>query len=262
VQLILNADDFGVSEETVRATIECFQAGALTSATIMAGMPATQLALDFARDRPEFSFGVHLTFVTDGVERPLADPAAIPDLLGPDGRFLQTGTVRKRALLHRLPVAQLERELEAQIAFVRDHGVRVSHVDSHRHVHKLAPFREALRRALPRFGIDRVRNVQDVYLSRPLKSATYWIGPLWRRQLMRRFVTTDHFYMATGTADSAWHAPLLERARTLSGSLEVGVHPGYGGYRELERQSVQALAAGARDGGHTLISWNDLGRSS
>ena len=45
----------------MRATIECFEAGALTSATIMPGMPSTDEALAFARTRPDLSFGVHLT---------------------------------------------------------------------------------------------------------------------------------------------------------------------------------------------------------
>ena len=258
MRLILNADDFGVSEETARATIECFERGALTSATIMAGMPATELALDYARRNPQLSFGVHLTFVTDGVERPLADPASIPGLLGPDGRFLPTGIVRRRALLHRLPADEVDRELEAQLAFVRDHGVPLSHVDSHRHVHKLPAFREALRRVLPRFGITRVRNVQDVWLRRPLKAPTFWLGPLWRRQLMRRFETTEHFYMPTSTGDTDWHDALLERARGLSGSLEVGVHPGDSDDRAGERRSVEALAEQARAEGHTLVGWREL----
>jgi len=257
LDLILNADDFGVSEETVRATIECFEQGALTSATIMAGMPAAESALKFASQHPERSFGVHLTFVTDGIEHPLADPASIPDLLGADGRFLPTATVRQRAVLHRLPVKQIEKELEAQLAFVRDHGVPISHVDSHRHVHKLAPFRAALRNVLPRFGLGRVRNVQDVYLRRSPRGATFWLGPLWRRQLMRHFMTTDHFYMPR-PGENRWHAGLLALTAGLRGSLEVGVHPGYDETRDPERRSVQELADGARANGHRLISWNDL----
>jgi predicted glycoside hydrolase/deacetylase ChbG (UPF0249 family) len=254
VDLILNADDFGASEQTVHETVACFDRGALTSATIMPGMPAAQLAFEFARTHPEFSFGVHLTFVTDGVEKPLADPAGIPALLGPDGRFLETGTARRRALLRRLPQDQIEREVEAQIAFVRDHGVPVSHVDSHRHMHKLAPYREALRRVLPRFGVTRVRNVQNVWLRRPLTSATFWLGPLWRRALMRHVTTTDYFYMPTGTDDDdAWPGRLLAEIAPLRGSLEVGVHPGRGG----EAPSVVALAEAAR-GRHRLISWNEV----
>jgi predicted glycoside hydrolase/deacetylase ChbG (UPF0249 family) len=36
LRIILNADDFGASDEAVRATVECFERGGLTSATIMA----------------------------------------------------------------------------------------------------------------------------------------------------------------------------------------------------------------------------------
>jgi predicted glycoside hydrolase/deacetylase ChbG (UPF0249 family) len=61
LQLIVNADDFGQSDETVEATIECFESGALTSASVMPGMPATERAVEFARTRPELGFGVHLT---------------------------------------------------------------------------------------------------------------------------------------------------------------------------------------------------------
>ena len=209
--IVVNADDFGGSEETVRATIECFEQGALTSATIMPNMPATDAAVEYARSRPDLSFGVHLTFVTDGLDQPLSDPAGLDRLLGPDGRFLPTGEVRRRALLRRIPVEQIAREAEAQLAFLRDRGVPVSHVDSHRHVHKFGPFREALASVLPRFGVRRVRNVQDVWLRRPLKSPTYWLGGVWRRQLTRRFVTTDHFYMPTSAHDTGWEDALLAR---------------------------------------------------
>ena len=50
VRIVVNADDFGASAETVAATIQCFEHGALTSATIMPTMPAADEALAFARD--------------------------------------------------------------------------------------------------------------------------------------------------------------------------------------------------------------------
>jgi predicted glycoside hydrolase/deacetylase ChbG (UPF0249 family) len=258
--IVLNADDFGGSDETVRATIECFELGALTSATIMPAMPATEAAVEYARGRPDLSFGVHLTFVTDGLERPLADPAGLDRLLGPDGRFLPTGEVRRRALLRRIPVGQIERELDAQLAYLRDRGIPVSHVDSHRHVHKFGPFRVALARVLPRFGIRRVRNVQDIWLRRPLTSPTYWLGGVWRRGLMRSFTTTAHFYMPTSAHDTGWEDPLLARARTLpGGSLELGVHPGYDeGWRSEERLSVQRFAPAAVAAGHRLVPWTEV----
>jgi predicted glycoside hydrolase/deacetylase ChbG (UPF0249 family) len=255
--VILNADDFGSSPDTVRATIECFEQGALTSATIMPGMPATQEALEFARGHPELSFGVHLTLTGDGRERPLAGPDAVAGLTRADGSLLPARTVRLRALARRLPRAQIERELAAQIELVRASGVPISHVDSHRHLHKLPAIREALARVLPRFGIRRVRNVQDVYLRRPLTSPTFWLGPLWRRQLMRRFRTTSHFYMPTSTSDTSWEGKLLEISGSLNGSLEVGVHPGFEEpWRNEERLSVLAFARLARERGDELAGWS------
>ena len=260
MRIVLHADDFGASADTVRATIECFEQGALTSATIMPTMSAADTALEFARTRPDLSFGVHLTFVGDGDERPASDPGDVPALVDESGRLLATTPVRLRALLRRLPAEQIEREIAAQISAVQGRGVEVTHVDSHRHLHKLAPFRNALRRVLPRFGIERVRTVQDVYLSRPLLGATYWVGSLWRRPLRRSFRTTDHFYMPASTGDLGWADDLLRRVGGLPGAtLEVGVHPGLDGWRDDERRSAVRLSARAAELGHELVSWREIG---
>jgi predicted glycoside hydrolase/deacetylase ChbG (UPF0249 family) len=258
MRIVLHADDFGASKETVQATIECLERGALTSVSLMPAMPATAEAVEYARTHPDVDAGVHLTFVGEGDERPLSDPEAIPGLVGDDGRFLPTRTVRLRALARRLPVEQIEREIVAQVTAVRDEGVEISHVDSHRHLHKLPSFREALIRTLPAFGIRRVRAVQDVYLRKPLRSPTYWLGGHWQRGLARAFLTSDHLYMPTSAGDVGWEQPLTEIARGLTGTLEVGVHPGYEDWRDGERESVLAFAELARGDGHELVSWKDL----
>ena len=258
MRIVLHADDFGASADTVRATIECFEQGALTSASIMPAMPATAEAVEFARAHPDLDVGVHLTFVGEGDERPLSPPDEIPGLVDEHGRFLATRTIRLRALARRLPVEQIAGEMTAQISAVRDQGVEISHVDSHRHVHKLPSFREALARVLPAFGIERVRAVQDVYLRKPRTSPTYWLGGRWQKALGRAFTTTDHMYMPTSAGDVAWEQPLAEIARELDGTLEVGVHPGYGDWRDGERTSVLAFAELARDHGHELVSWKAL----
>lgn len=260
MRIIVNADDFGASAETVAATIESFARGTLTSATIMPTMPAAHEALAYASGRADASFGVHLTFVGDGDERCAADPSEVASLVDEAGRFPPARPVRLRALARRLPVGEIEREISAQLSLVRESGVEISHVDSHRHLHKLAPFRAALEKVLPRFGIARVRTVQDLYLSRPLLGATYWVGSLWRRPLRRAFRTTDHFYMPASTGDLGWADELLRRIADLPGStLEVGVHPGPDGWRDDERKSAARLAAGARELGHELVSWREIG---
>ena len=260
MRVVVNADDFGLSNETVDATIECFERGALTSATIMPNAPATDRALAFALSHPEFSFGVHLTLVGDGDDRPISPPEEVPGLVGAGGVLPATNLVRLRALLRRLDARQLDREISAQIAVVRDAGVPVSHVDSHRHMHKFGPVLASLARVLPSFGITRVRNVQDVYVGTPLLSPTYWLGRLWRRKLMSHFTTTNHFFMSAGSPEGGWERPLVGRIRRLTGpTLEIGVHPGsMEPWREAERRSVFACVAALREGGHVLVDWRAI----
>ena len=259
-QIIVNADDFGYDPDTVEATIECFKAGALTSATIMPKMPATDSALDFARKNPQYAYGVHLTFVRDTVECPVADPRLIPALVNADGAFLPSHQLRLMALSGRLPVDQLCLEIAAQIELVKDSGVPISHVDSHGHLHKFKPFVEALAATLPRYGLSRVRNVQDQYTVMPLTSPTYWLGPYWRRRIMAHFVTTPHFFMGTHANDPQWMEKILRRQ--LSGVLEVGFHPGsplhVDTWRNEERQACLAFALQARERGAALVSWKDI----
>lgn len=260
MRVVTNADDFGASDDTVRATIACFERGALTSATIMTAMPATPAALEYAAGRGDVSFGVHLALVGDGRERPLSDPARVPSLVDDDGVLLPTNVVRRRALTGRLRVEEICLEIERQLEVARDAGVSLTHVDSHRHVHKLGPVRDALARVLPRFGVHRVRRVQDVYLRRPVTSPTYWVGRVWQAGLARRFVSTDHFYMPSSAHDAGWAAPLLDRMDGLPGvTLEVGVHPGeVDEWRVEEGASVIELAEGARERGHELVGWSDV----
>jgi hypothetical protein len=127
-------------------------------------------------------------------------------------------------------------------------------------VHKLPVVQEALARVLSRFGIERVRTVQDIYLRRPALSPTYWLGTGWRRALAGRFRTTEHFYMPTSAGDVDWAAPLLDVVGRLGRcSLEVGVHPGREEpWRAGELASVLVFAEAARARGDALVPWSSI----
>jgi predicted glycoside hydrolase/deacetylase ChbG (UPF0249 family) len=201
---------------------------------------------------------VHLTLSADPARRPLADPELVPCLVHTDGTLLSTREVRARALSGRLVPEQLEREIEAQVRSVVDAGVAVSHVDSHRHLHKFAPVRAVLASVLPRLGIRRVRAVQDLYVSRPLTSPTYWLGRRWRASIRRAFETTEHFFMPSKTAPPWSEAAAGLLSRLEAGSLEIGLHPGFQEeWRDRDRTSVVELVR-AVGGRVQLVDWRTL----
>ncbi len=222
--LIVNADDFGWSEPTVDATIECFQRGVLSSATMMPNMPAFEKAAAFARTHPEFSYGLHLC-LTD--ERPVSDPAAIPTLVAPDGCFWRTPEFFRRALTGRIAGDDLRRETLAQLRRMKDMGIPVHHLDAHGHVHKAAVVPWTLRQVLRQSGISTVRRTQNLFYRRP-RLSRWCFNHLTNAFICLLGKTTDHFLMVTGTlgkGDTCWWEHCIERLP--AGVTEIGIHPGW-----------------------------------
>src|SRR5262245_40796711 len=84
-RLIVNADDFGLTAGVNRAIIEGHTRGAITSATLMANMPAFDAAVRLAKDHPSLGVGLHIN-ITQG--RPVADASRVSSLINDRGEFL------------------------------------------------------------------------------------------------------------------------------------------------------------------------------
>ncbi|HVP79581.1 MAG TPA: ChbG/HpnK family deacetylase [Thermodesulfobacteriota bacterium] len=263
MRIILHADDFGQSEDTYKATVECFEQGVLTSASIMPLMPFSDPAIRYAKEHPEYSYGAHLTFARNSVERPVSKPSEIPHLLDSDGNFRNSNVIRIRALRHQIPLSEIVCEVKAQLGYFYDHGLVLSHVDAHGHMHKLGLFPDAIARVLPFFGISRVRTVQNLFVRKPLLSPTFWLGPYWGRRIRKRFRTTRFFFMLRGNEepdwirkDSPWFKEMVQRCQGVT--VEAAFHPGFTGWNDIERKSLVRFAEEAKDHSVELITWNDV----
>lgn len=224
-KLIINADDFGLSDHTVEWTIKGFECGALTSATIMAGMPATDKAVEYAKTHPQFSFGVHFYLVD---ESPMCKPDEIPSMIDPKtGKLWQTRKFILRNFAGLIKVEDLKREMRAQYLAIKNAGMPISHVDGHGHNHRLPQSIKALAELKDELGFSKVRRCQDLsvvggklgLLSRLIN------GPMQKRLDKAGFKSTDHFLMNAGhSSDPNWFSRALESLP--EGITEIGVHPG------------------------------------
>jgi len=150
--VIVHADDFGETVDITEGISLAIVAGAVTSSSVMVNMPGTAEAL---RRLPQLarqaSFGIHLN-LCEG--RPLTAGVTLTDA---NGEFLRKRVLAARALTGTLSRSELEAEVAAQIGVLCDTGVRVSHLDGHKHLHQLPIVCAAVANVLPRFGIERVR---------------------------------------------------------------------------------------------------------
>src|SRR5205823_3720263 len=154
-QLVVNADDLGLTAGVNDGIFDAHDMGILTSASLFANAPATADAVRRARARSSLGVGAHLTLV-DGT--PTLPARSIPTLVTGDGRFRASWRPFIVACLQgRVSLGEVERELTAQIEQIRAMGISPTHLDAHKHVHLYPPVFAIVARLAARFGIPVVR---------------------------------------------------------------------------------------------------------
>ncbi|MBJ6725921.1 hopanoid biosynthesis-associated protein HpnK [Geomesophilobacter sediminis] len=154
-QLIINADDFGLSSGANRGIIRAWQEGILTSASLMPGGEAFDEAVALAKENPGLQVGLHLTLVQG---RGVLPREGIPHLVDESGNFDNDPVHCGMRYFFLKPLRKrLAREIEAQIVKVRETGLPISHVDGHLNIHMHPVVFDILSRLMPRYGISSFR---------------------------------------------------------------------------------------------------------
>ena len=264
--LIVNADDFGLTPGVNRAVVEAHTRGILTSATIMANMPAFDQAVQMAKAQPTLGIGLHFN-ITQGP--PVADAQRVRSLLNERGEFLGTSTMLlRRALAGKLRKQEVEIELRAQIEKVLDAGLRLTHVDSHKHAHALPQVCDVIAGTVGSYGINAVRLPREhwrfdssmISYGMAMQSiVALGLGQLCRvstARLRRKGIgTTNAFFGVTQTGfwTKQW---LLGLIRSLpDGVSELMSHPGY---EDSELGSVKTRLRASRQNELSLLTDADV----
>ena len=222
-QLVVNADDLGLTAGVNDGIFDAHDMGILTSASLFASAPATADAVRRARARSSLGVGAHLTLV-DGT--PTLPARSIPTLVTGDGRFRASWRPFIVACLQgRVSLGEVERELTAQIEQIRAMGISLTHLDAHKHVHLYPPVFAIVARLAARFGIPVVRV--------PYERGSWLNALLWPwaqrnyRVAAALGVRTPHFIgrLATGVLTRPVLHEMLRS--TGPGVTELMVHPGY-----------------------------------
>ena len=230
-RVIVNADDFGFSSAVTEGIIRAHREGVVTSTTLATNMPGAAEAVERLKDLSDLGVGVHLN-ISQGP--PLSEKGR--RLAGEEGQMDRTATGVIRLAMFRpwlLPV--IEAEFDAQIGWAIDHGVRPTHLDSHRHCHAFGPIFRRVVRLAKQYDIPFIRRHREVlpgdsWPSAPARQrrTRRILNMLGRLQPLRaggRLATTGTWGVAhTGLIDAAW---LIEAAgRVPAGITEIMTHPG------------------------------------
>src|SRR5580658_8348046 len=132
-RLVVTADDFGADVAVNEAVEIAHRQGILTAASLMVGASAAADAVARARALPSLAVGLHLALVE---ARPVLPPEQLAHLVDDRGLF-RGDMAAAGATMFFIPAArrQLAAEIAAQFEAFAATGLRLDHVNAHKHFH-------------------------------------------------------------------------------------------------------------------------------
>lgn len=279
--MIVTADDFGLAPEVNEAVETAHRSGILTAASLMIGAPAAADAVDRARRLRSLKVGLHIV-LTDGY--PVSPVSRLPNLVDSSGR-LRSDMARASIRIFVDPMVrrQVADEIAAQFETFLATGLRLDHVDCHKHWHLHPTIAGLILDIGQRYGMTALRIPSEPahvlkLIDKQTSANLSWVTSTWAALLKarvhrRRLLAADRvFGLAwSGAMTEARLAGLL--AHLPDGLTEIYFHPATSnsfsgaapGYRyvdELAALVAPGIVLAARGDDIRLVGYSDLAENS
>jgi predicted glycoside hydrolase/deacetylase ChbG (UPF0249 family) len=254
MKVIINADDCGINAQVNSHIKKAIEAGKISSTTIMANMPDVDGAYSLYEEfSNKISFGAHLN-LTEG--EPLIKSRVLLDYgyySEENGKMVFDGCKAERFRYKILPKAirgEIYNELSAQIKKLQSQGIRLSHLDSHHHIHTCFSLIGVVAQISKDFNIPKIRRIRNYV---PV-SFNYYGRQMWYLISYfnnKGYKMTDFFAEYQEYFDRN-KIPQLKSSST----IELMIHPGH--YLEEYQKEEQMMLDMTYSNDIELINYNDL----
>jgi predicted glycoside hydrolase/deacetylase ChbG (UPF0249 family) len=254
MKLIINADDFGISENVNATILMLHKRGIVTSTSIVAAGENFEHAVEISRNNPNLGIGVHLCM--DGPFNIGKDYHSI--LNRTTKQFYNNPKIVKKLKRFSIDESEIYREYCLQIEKVVDHHIKISHLDSHHHMHVYFPFLKSMIKAAKKFRIPYIRT-QRVLLLEDQSFVNYIYRCCHQFYLKRRISTIDGFYehhINEGSDYEKNYNRIFKLLTTKNSIIEIVLHPHDKNDPETKFFSSTRVSNLLMQ--HNLISYNDL----
>lgn len=275
--LIVTADDFGLAGEVNEAVEIAHRNGILTAASLMVGAPAAADAVERALRLPTLRVGLHVVLV-DG--RPLSSAPQVPDLVDQTGNF-HNGMFATSVRIFFNPEVrrQAAAEIAAQFDAFAATGLRLDHVDCHKHYHLHPTIAGLVLDIGRRYGVTAVRIPNEPanvlkYAEQHSSSPRSVVVAMAAARLRTR-IRGSNLQSADRVFGLAWSGAMTERriaallAHLPDGLTEIYAHPATSnrfagavpGYRYADELSALVsphIKSAIADNGIRLTAYSDI----
>lgn len=219
-RIIINADDFGISEKVNKSIIGLMESGNISSATLIANGQAIHEAIESKKYFPNISYGIHLN-CSEG--KPFHFDTNLQKILDNNGCY-NSNSVKKIGFRYNI-LESIYKDWSKQIIFLQKNGIAISHIDSHHHMHTRPIMMPVIRKIQKEFKIYKIRNTMNLFS----ESNKIGIIKSTNKKLWQIFMIasgakmTDYFTSLDSFVSSK---PLLSNR-----TIELMVHPGHKDYK-------------------------------
>ncbi len=208
VKIIINADDFGLNTSCTKAICKAFEEGLITDTTMIANGFAFYEAVKCIKDyQLQDKIGVHFN-ITEG--KPLTDAISKMPTFTENGVF--HGKINRLKKLTEDEKQAVYEELSAQIKRLEQNGVKLTHADSHHHIHTGIFIAPIFVHVCKEHGVNKVRLHRNIGTIPTVKKIAKKVYNKWLKK--QAFVTTKYF----GSMSDVEADGVLD-------NLEIMVHP-------------------------------------
>jgi predicted glycoside hydrolase/deacetylase ChbG (UPF0249 family) len=230
-RLVVNADDFGQSPGVSRGIVRAHREGVVTSTSVLGNCADLPAACALLAEAPDLGVGVHLSLVGG---RPISDVGRVGSLTDAQGNFPRRAQDFFTSWMKgHIQVDEIEVEFDAQVCRLRDAGLPLDHVNTHRHLGFLPAVGRAMEAVARKHKIPGVRSAVERptlgWLMEPARGleAGLLTGLAWltrRRMGALRHGPQSWGFVEVGRLDEVRILELLGRMGP--GAHELICHPG------------------------------------
>ncbi|CCO22986.1 ChbG/HpnK family deacetylase [Maridesulfovibrio hydrothermalis] len=153
--VVTNVDDLGLHPAVRRAVDKLAACGVVTSSTLLANGPDLSESVLLQDKHEGLGLGAHLNLLRG---KPISNPDHISSLVDDDGLlFGNYSSLLLRYVTGRIRLSEVEKEWSAQIEYLLDHKVRLTHFDSEKHIHAWPGLFTLAGRLAKRYGVKWIR---------------------------------------------------------------------------------------------------------
>ena len=210
MDVIINADDFGLNEHCSLAIAEAFEKGLIRDTTMVANGEYFDEAVALcSKNKFDNKIGIHFN-LTEGI--PLTENIKKLSKFTENGEF--HGRINRLKPLSKYEKKAVYEELSAQLKKIENTGLKITHADSHHHIHTAIFIAPIVVKVCKEHGITKMRLHRNIG---SISSLKMMIKKAYNSTLQKKgFVTTKFF----GSIEDVKNGTLYD-------NLEIMVHPDF-----------------------------------